>query len=91
MKIDYDEMQVRFQKQDTATLVDLYRQGTLTQEAESVLLGVLTDRGVSVSNLPQPTDQEIATKAPNWQVPNWVIILLLIALVKTLAFWLFRR
>ena len=91
MKIDYDEMRERFQKEDTTTLVDLYRQRTLTQEAELVLLEVLTERGVDISNLPQPTDQEIVTKAPDWQVLNWVIILLLIAFVKTLAIWLIRR
>lgn len=80
MEIDYVAIKVKFQGQNTPDLVDLYQQRTLTKEAEEVLRGVLIERGINVSDQPQPSKQD-----PAKPTPRWVVILLSILAFKMLA------
>jgi hypothetical protein len=77
MEIDYGAIKAKFLGQETPDLVDLYQQRTLTKDAEKVLLEVLYERGITVSDQPKPSDQEAASP-----IPRWVVILLSIRACK---------
>ena len=85
MEIDYGAIKAKFLGQETPDLVDLYQQRTLTKDAEKVLLEVLYERGITVSDQPKPSDQEAASP-----IPRWVVILLSILAFKMLAIGAYR-